>query len=83
MAGNNWEWVQDWLDPDYYLEAGRTDPAGPASGVYPDPPGTVFRGLRGGSWVGDELRLTVAHRSSQDPDIGSINHTIRLARTVR
>ncbi len=82
MDGNNWAWVQDWLVLDDYREAGRTDPTGPATGAWPAPPGTVFRGLRGGSSVGGEFRLYISHRSGQDPAIASISHTVRVARTV-
>lgn len=38
--GNEWEWVADWYDQNYYSQKVGTDPLGPASGV--------DRALRGG-----------------------------------
>lgn len=42
MAGNVWEWVADWYDPDYYASSPARNPTGPEAGT--------TKVLRGGGW---------------------------------
>ncbi len=49
MAGNVWEFVNDWYGQDYYSISPYDNPKGPASGfIMPD--GKQYRGMRGGNW---------------------------------
>ena len=61
MAGNVWEWVNDWYQSDYYVTLGDnvSNPQGPASGD--------VRVLRGGSWLNYSGSVRSANRSRFDP----------------
>jgi serine/threonine-protein kinase len=63
MAGNVWQWVNDWYAPDYYgiLANNVFDPQGPFDG--PD------RVLRGGAWSSWESDIRATTRFHNPPSL--------------
>ena len=59
MAGNVWEWVDDWYGSNYYNHSPISNPTGPDSGA--------SKVLRGGFWGNDGLILLSAYRYWGDP----------------
>lgn len=60
MAGNAWQWTQDWYQADYYRVAPLKDPAGPATGDE--------KVLRGCSWYNQPEVCFIATRDRYAPD---------------
>jgi formylglycine-generating enzyme required for sulfatase activity len=59
MAGNVYEWVNDWYDGDYYSNSPYSNPPGPDTGTY--------KVLRGGSWLSLDYSVRAADRNFNDP----------------
>jgi formylglycine-generating enzyme required for sulfatase activity len=75
MAGNVWEWVNDWYDGAYYQSSPASNPLGPSSGTY--------RVLRGGSWNNFvDYNVRSASRYYGTPDYISVNVGFRCARSL-
>ncbi|GAA0473423.1 MULTISPECIES: formylglycine-generating enzyme family protein [Tatumella] len=73
MAGNGYDWVKDWYDPDYYKNSPVVDPQGPEKpvfkrreGIY-DTEEKYQKVLRGAGTSGPFNGLTIA-RSKRSPD---------------
>ena len=76
MAGNAWEWVNDWFDPTYYQSSPKTNPHGPDSGEY--------KVLRGGAWdTPRTVNFTWIRENFMAPNTGRRVTSFRCAKDAR
>lgn len=74
MAGNVWEWTNDWFHTEFHDGGPRTNPQGPPSGQ--------AKAMRGGSYMCHDSycdRYRVSARSSNTPDSSAGNLGFRVA----
>jgi sulfatase modifying factor 1 len=80
VAGNVWEWCNDWYDADYYASVASkisVNPTGPASSNDPMEPATPKKVVRGGSFLCNASYCKgyrVSSRMKTSPDTG-LEHT--------
>ena len=73
MAGNVWEWANDWHQVDYYVGSPASNPPGPVTGT--------DRVTRGGSWLYPDTFVRADHRDFDLPFIADNDTGFRCART--
>ncbi len=72
MAGNVWEWVNDWYGSTYYQNSLSSNPLGLVSGQY--------RVLRGGSWDARVGYVRTSYRYKNVPTYSSYTTGFRCAK---
>ena len=89
MAGNVWQWTQDWYRPDYYSQLAAAggvsrNPTGPAHPFDAEEPGTAKRVMRGGSFLCTDQycsRYMVGTRGKGEVSTGTNHLGFRCVKT--
>ena len=73
MAGNVWEWVENWFDSGAYEDPKTKNPKGPETGI--------SKVLRGGNWYYKAYYMRTTYRFNERPDQFNIWQGFRCARS--
>lgn len=74
MAGNVWEWVNDWYSAEYYRHSPFVDPAGIDTGS-----GKV---IRGGGYDYSWSKLRIAYKSNHHPNTRHLSYGFRCVNPI-
>jgi len=72
IAGNVWEWCNDWYQRNYYDVSPSENPLGPESGEE--------KVIRGGAWNTSDIKLHCAFRDRYSPGIKQYDIGFRIAK---